>query len=267
MSAALAEDSLAPWSEWNAEEYLSEYYGEVMADEKFALEFLVESMRQLPKISVALDFGCGPTVHHLFPLVPKVQELHMAEYLSGNREQVSAWLAGASNAHDWRAFSLETLALEGSDLPTDVEAHAREQETRKRITCVLPADAGDLNPLGPERRGFYDLVTTHYCAEGATNDKAVWAQYMSNIASLVKPGGWLLLSACGAADFYQVGDRRFPCAGVTAMDVLGCLAERGFTDIDLRVRQVSDHSDQGYSSVIFAFAKMAASALAAEAAR
>lgn len=252
MATQTAEITYADWSEWEPRGYLTEYYGEVMPDERFAMEFLVESMRKMPPLSVALDFGCGPTVHHIFPLVPKVEEIHLAEYLPGNRAEVEKWLKDEDGAHDWQVFSLETLRLEGNPNPTEAQARQREQETRARITNIWPGDAGEVDPLGTERHNFYPLVTSHYCAEGATNDKETWRFYMCNIASLVKPGGTLILSACGAANFYCVGDRYFPCAGVNGQDMLACLSDLGFTDIDLWIRQVPDHSEQGYGSVIFA---------------
>lgn len=245
------EVTYAPWSEWSPKEYLSEYYAEVMSDERFALEFLVESMRLLPPVSAALDFGSGPTVHHLFALVPKAEEIHTAEYLPGNRTEIESWVKGHASAHDWSAFACETLRIEGMTNPLPAAVEAREAETRRRLKFVMAADAGDTDPLGVEKRGNYSLVTTHYCAEGATNDKETWRLYMRNIASLVRPGGTLILSACGAADFYCVGNRRFPCAGVTAQDVISSLTSNGFHHLDLRVRSVPDHSAQGYSYVIF----------------
>ena len=54
-----------------------------------------------------------------------------------------------------------------------------------------------------------------------------------------------------------MGQRLFPCASVNAHDILDCLQVNEFTDIDLRVRSVPDHSEQGYSSVIFACATKA----------
>jgi hypothetical protein len=247
----------AAWSEWKPGSYLQEYYASVMPDERYAMEFLVEATRHLPEIPVALDFGCGPTVHHLFPLVPKVAEFHLAEYLESNRSEVERWLSCKSD-HDWLPFAIETLKLEdGAGSASGIEesvARSREQMVRERVTAVTHGDAGDVNPLGEEKRDFYPLVTSHYCAEGATNDKATWRRYMTNIASLVASGGTLILSACGAANFYCVGEHRFPCAGVSAQDVLAALQEDGFGDIDLRIRLVPDHSEQGYGSVIFASA-------------
>jgi SAM-dependent methyltransferase len=245
----------APWNEWQARDYLVEYYAEIMPDEQYALAFLQESLERLPEVEVALDYGCGPTVHHAVALVPKAKEIHLAEYLPGNLAEIQKWLDLSQDAHNWETFTRHILQLEGVANPSDTDVEQREQESRRRITKLSISDAGDDDPLGTDMRGFYPLVTTHYCAEGATNEKKTWARYMRNIASLVKPGGTLILSACGAADYYMVGERLFPCAGVNAQDVLSCLQSNRFAEIDLRVRCVPDHSEQGYSSVIFACAK------------
>jgi hypothetical protein len=243
-----------PWNDWRAEDYLSEYYCEVMADERFALAFLQESLERLPEVDVALDYGCGPTVHHSVALVEKAKEIHLADYLDDNLNAIRSWIGCRSNAHDWTTFTRYILELQGNEDPS-VEAIARAEDmTRQKITNLWQSDAGDTDPLGSQMREFYPLVTTHYCAEGATNDHETWALYMRNICSLVKPGGALIVSACGAADFYTVADKTFPCAGVSGLDVLTSLQQNGFRDIDLRVRSVPDHSDQGYSSVIFACA-------------
>lgn len=254
MSVKESSPNYSSWSEWKAEDYLSEYYAEVMPDEQFALAFLCESVARLPEVSVALDYGCGPTLHHAFCLIPKAKEIHLAEYLDNNLAAVKSWIDEEESSHDWGVFTRHILELESGCQPSDDDVKTRENEARKRITKCSQSDAGVVDPLGPEMREHYPLVTTHYCAEGATNDKTTWNLFMCNIASLVKPGGTLILSACGAADYYTVGDRVFPCAGVNAHDVLSCLQQNGFMDIDLRVRNVPDHSTQGYSSVIFACA-------------
>ncbi len=242
------------WSDWEPKEYLSEYYATVMPDERYAMEFLVESLRGVPEADCALDFGAGPTVHHAFPLVTKAKEVHLAEFLPGNRDEIESWLRHDPDSHNWLSFAQETLKVEGNPHPTVIEALERERATRECVTRVVAADAGETDPLGPSMRGYYPLVTSHYCAEGATNDKATWRRYMRNIAGLVRAEGTLILSACGAADYYCIGERRFPCAGVNGHDLLDSLAENGFGDVTLRIRQVPDHSEQGYGSVLFACA-------------
>jgi hypothetical protein len=253
MSDAASCVEYTPWDEWRGSDYLNEYYTEVMPDEQFALAFLCESLARLPEVPLAIDYGCGPTVHHAVALVPKAREIYLTDYLQDNLDETQKWLGHDESAHDWTVFTKHILHLEGAE-PSPEEIAARESEARRRITTVLQSDAGDADPLGPQMCGRFPLVTTHYCAEGATNSKVMWGIYMRNITSLVAPGGTLIVSACGAADFYTVGDRVFPCAGVNAHDMLTCLDANGFTDVDLRVRHVPDHSSQGYSSVIFASA-------------
>lgn len=241
------------YSDWKPQKYLTEYYEQVLPDARFTLEFLVESLRELPPVSVALDFGCGPIMPYILPLVPKVQEIHMAEYLSSNRAEVEKWLLGRDDAHDWQEFTLEVLRLEGVD-PNVAAANTREQAARNCITHVLPGDATEADPLGSAKHEFYPLVTTHYCAESVSSSKEKWRVYMRNIMSLIKPGGVLILSACGGGTFYRVGDCLFPGAGLNEQDVLASLKDNNFTNINLQVRQVPDSSEQGFSKIIFAYA-------------
>src|SRR5262249_27474212 len=237
---------------WRPGEYLREYYRDVEAGERFLLEFLVEGMREGPPAPGALGFGCGPTGHRPFPLVPPVGGFHLAEYLPANRGAVAGWVAERPEAHDWSPFARETLHLEGEPAPCETRVRAREQATRARIRRILPADAGEADPLGPARRGFYPLVTTHYCADSATGDRETWRRYMRNIAGLVRPGGQFIVSALGDSRAYRVGSHWFPGAAVSADDLRAVFEETGFGEIDLRVRAVSDRVEQGYGSVIFA---------------
>lgn len=240
------------YSNWEPKDYLAEYYAEVMPDARFTLEFVVESLQKMPPLSVALDFGCGPIVPYILPLVPKVQEIHMAEYLSSNRAELQKWLLDRDDAHNWREFTLETLRLEGNSAPTEAEVNTREQKARACVTRVLPGDVTQSDPLGSAMRKFYPLVTAHYCAEVVGTSKEKWRVYMQNIMSLVQPGGVLIVSACGAGSYYRVGDRYFPSTKLNIQDVLACLCDNNFIDIDLRIRQIPDNSEQGFSNVIFA---------------
>jgi NNMT/PNMT/TEMT family len=252
LSATSPAASYSGFEEWNAKDYLREYYSEVMPDERFALEFLVESMRSLDRVPLALDIGSGPCVHHAFPLVPKTQEVHLADFVPGNRDEIASWLERSAEAHDWTPFAAETLRLESGKRPTPAQVRARQAKARERIREVLPVDIRAADPLGPSGRRHYRLVTAHYCAEAISIDKAVFRSNVHNIASLVAPGGTLILSACGAADHYKVGDRRFPCSMATPEDVLAAFQGEGFAALDLRVRLTPAHTAQGYSSVIFA---------------
>lgn len=237
---------------WNPKQYLAEYYSNIMSDEQFCLEFLTESLRRVPSVPLALDFGSGPIVSHILPLAGKAQEIHASEYVESNRKELQNWLSGQPNIHNWRPFTLEILRLEGKSNPTVADAEKREQEIRQRVTQVLPGDVRDANPLGIEKQGFYALVTAHYCAEGIDPDKQKWRVYMSNIMSMVKPGGTLITSACGSGTYYKVADTYFPSTNLEPQDVLNCFWENGFVDVDIRVRQLPEYAEQGFFYTIFA---------------
>jgi hypothetical protein len=241
----------ADFRDWSAADYLAEYYSTVMEDERHTIEFLVDALRRLPEVPLAIDVGAGPCVHHAFPLAIRAKEIHCADFVAGNRAEIERWIQNRDEAHDWRAFAAVTLELEGI-APTDEAVRMREMETRRRLAPALFADVRSADPLGPAYRGSYPLVTSHYCVEAISTDKDVFRSNMKNVASLVAPGGTLIVSACGAADFYRVGERNFPCSGVTGEDVLRSMLAIGFRDVDLRVRTTPSHTSQGYSSVIFA---------------
>jgi hypothetical protein len=241
------------YTSWNPRNYLTEYYSDIMSDEKFCLEFLIESLRRVPSVSVALDFGSGPIVSHLLPLAAKAREIHTSEYLESNRNEIQKWLSNQSDAYDWRLFTREILRLEGNTNPSETDIQMREQQARQRITQVLPGDVREANPLGVEKRGFYPLVTAHYCAEGISPNLQQWRANMSNIMSMVKPGGALITSACGSGTFYRVADCYFPSTKLEPQDVLNCFWDNGFVDVDLRVRQLPEYSDQGFFYTIFCY--------------
>ncbi|PSB04536.1 guanitoxin biosynthesis pre-guanitoxin forming N-methyltransferase GntF [Merismopedia glauca] len=247
-----SEVSYSDYSAWNPKEYLEEYYANVMSDEAFCLGFLVESLRRIQGVSVALDFGSGPIVSHLLPLVAKAQEIHTSEYIESNRLEIQKWLSADADAYNWRAFTLEILRLEGLSSPTELDAQTREKELQQRVTQVLPGDVREANPLGIDKQGYYPLVTAHYCAEGISQNKEEWQTYMGNIMSMVQPGGMLITSACGSGTFYRVGDSYFPSTKLEPQDVLNCFWENGFIDLDLRIRQLPEYSEQGFFYTIFA---------------
>ncbi|RYX85740.1 hypothetical protein EON83_05220 [bacterium] len=245
-------EKYSDWSEWNPKDYIAEYYSEVIPDCRFAMEWLLESLADVPPVDCALEFGTGPIPVFTFPLSLRAKEIHLADYLQVNVDELSKWANNAPDAQDWLHFSQEMLHLQGHPLAPEAQARAIEKATRARITNITLGDAKQTNPLGADKRGSYDLVTTHCCAESATSNKDEWRVFISNIFSLVAPGGTLIQTVVEGATYYRVGNRAFPAAGITRHDVIDCLVDNGFTDIDLRVRNTPGNSEQGFSSCVFA---------------
>jgi NNMT/PNMT/TEMT family len=248
----MTEINFANYSDWNPREYLNEYYSDIMADEKLCLEFLVDSLRKLPSVDVALDFGAGPVISHILPLVVKAKEIHVSEHIESNRTELKKWLADDVEAFNWRKSTFEVLRLENCSTPSEFQAQQRETQARQQVSYVLPGDVRSSDPLGVSKRGGYPIVAAHYCAEGISQSKAEWSVYMKNIMSMVQPGGVLITSACGSGSFYRVGDLYFPSTKLEPQDVLDCFLSNEFMDVDIRVRQLKGFSEKGFFCTIFA---------------
>lgn len=240
---------------WVPGDYLREYYSrEVSPDERHAIRYFVEEQRgRVP--GPTLCFGSGPTLHHVFSAAPHTSALYLADYLPQNLDEIDKWLRRAPGAHDWRPFVQYTLLCELGREPTEAEVGARSELTRDRIAGLLPADAGLEDPLGRSFRGAFATVLSPFCADSATGDRGVWERYSRNIASLVAPGGRLLVSALRRCRQYRVGARHFPSANIDEADLQTVLlADFPESAVRVEVREVGEHADQGYSSILLACA-------------
>ena len=148
--------------------------------------------------------------------------------------------------HDWQPFVRYTLQCEGLALPTPADVAKREADTRRKTCRLLQADLRDLQPVCTR----YATVISAYCADSATTDLAEWSEYMHRIASMVRPGGTLLLAALRQSNGYRVGGKIFPSANVSEHDVLKALKPFFLSEnVTVRVCQLSD-SSKGYSSIM-----------------
>lgn len=242
----------ADYTVWDPKQYLQEYYSGIMPDEQYCLEFLTESLKRIESVPVALDFGSGPIISHILPLVTKAQEIHVSEYVESNLVELKKWFSADKEAYDWSNFTHKILQLERQQTPTSLDIQQREAEVRQKVTLVTPGDVREVHPLGKAKQNFYPLVTAHYCAEGISLNKKEWRTYMSNIMGMVKPGGTLITSACGSGTHYRVGEICFPSTELNPQDILSCFLDNGFVNLDIRVRDLPEYSEQGFFYTIFA---------------
>jgi len=129
---------VSSFADWSAEAYLTDYYSRIEPEELCTLRFLVEQFRKLPRNCLALEFGIGPTLHHVLPLSPYASEIHVADLLPSNLEAVRKWQERECGAHDWAEFTRRVLIYEGNLLPTESDVHAREELTRSRAVFARP---------------------------------------------------------------------------------------------------------------------------------
>jgi hypothetical protein len=241
--------------DWRPESYLAEYYSRVERDEARVLGYLVRVAGRLSPGQQVLVFGVGPTLHHLFPLVPIAGRIDICDLLPANLAAVERWLRSEPGAHDWQPFLRHTLACEGRP-QTGAAVALRAQQTRACVGALLIADLRDPEPL-PDRVGAYDLVVSAFCADSATGDLATWASYIQRIASLVRPGGTLVLACLRQSRGYRVGGRLFPSPNLDQGDlrrVLGPLTAR----LSIETFQVPEQQAHGYGGIMLAMGERSA---------
>lgn len=242
------------WKQWNPRQYLADFYDSVDADEIETIAFLTDIAQRIPKDSVVLEFGSGPTLHHIFPFAPIVSEIHMADLIESNLSEIQTWISNDPEAHHWDPFIKYALSCEGHDT-SETSIATRAAETRAKITKLMTADAKQQDPLGPDARATYPVVMSCYCADSATDNHRDFEAYLSNVISLIEPGGLFILACLRNAMHYKVGPLSFPSANVNEHVVQGILENHCVPDsISISVRELPSHIDQGYTSILLSYA-------------
>lgn len=245
----------ATWKKWNPKIYLNDFYLKVEPDEIATISFLSKVAKKIKPKQKILEFGSGPTLHHVFPFISQSLEFHVADYLKSNLKEISNWVDNKSDAHNWDDFIAYTLKCEGVKNPTSKDIGLRKSEARRKVTKYIQADARKTNPLGKAARESYPVVISCYCADSATHNHHDFKAYIKNITSLVEPGGIFVLACLRKARYYKVGSLSFPSANVDEHLVRKIL-EVDFTpkSIKIEVKKLPSHKDQGYTGVILAYA-------------
>lgn len=245
-------------ADWQPRAYLAEYYRSVEPDEQRTIAYFVDAMRRVAPGQKVLVFGVGPTLHHVFLAAEKASEIHLAEYLPENRQEIGRWLSRDPDAHDWRPFVRCTLECEGIDAPTEQQIDRREELVRAKVTQVLPADLR-LSCALANGGNRYDIVISAYCADSVTSDRAEWRTFMQRILALVGQGGLFMTAALRRSNGYLVGGKLFPSACIDERDISAFLEQHCENDgIAVDVAPVDPTGAKGYSSIILAHGRCCA---------
>ena len=252
--------AVADYSQWQARDYFDTYYSEVvLPDEQVVLAYQVEKLRRIEhKFGRALEYGCGPTLHRAIAAARYTFRIDMADWLPDNLSQVRAWVNATSANADWNRFTQYILGCEGESSDTR-RIERREEQTRRVIRNYHLSDARWTHPLGPDARGFYDLLISGFCLDAISSDKGIWRGCMRNVLSMLHEGGLLILHALYRCKAYRVGERMFPGADVSEEDLYESLVDNGFerSGIDVQVEPCPENAPYGYAGILVASGRKA----------
>lgn len=236
--------------------YLEEFYSTAgMASDEVAIAefvrgFLVSRGKKFAKM---LDFGSGPTIHHVALFAPHVERVYIADFLKSNLKEINDWIE--KRGHDWTPYIRDILAREGK--ASDAAIAGRMRMLRSKIKGLHHCNALNAAPFGDAVEAPFPLVTSFYCLECIGHEKARWKLAMRNMTSLVAPGGWVVMSALRDTDKYIVGGQEFPATRINEHDMRKTLVACGFVPetINIQVHPCVEWEAEGFSSVIVCSAR------------
>ncbi|MBN2439698.1 MAG: methyltransferase domain-containing protein, partial [Spirochaetales bacterium] len=224
----------------------------------FIISFITRMQKKLSlKNQLVLEFGGGPALYAAASIVSFARELHFSDYLPANLQEVSKWLTreeGSFNWDDYIGFALEMEGLPGD--PSHIKI--REEEMRQKIKHLVICNGLDKEPI-ENSAGKYDFVSALYCTDIIASSVPEWYQVIRNIATLVKPGGRLMLGLTrGMSEkifYYEASDKSFPCIDLTDDQIREGYEKGGFDLSTLYMEIQKASSKREYHNLLMTIAQ------------
>ncbi|XP_064620546.1 indolethylamine N-methyltransferase-like [Lineus longissimus] len=209
--------------------YLNNYY--VLENNPYLYRFL-QMMHQLvaagsiPDGGRLLDVGSGPCIHSVISTGSRCSEIVCSDFVEQNRDEILRWVNGAIDAHNWEPVFQYVCKLEGkSD-----EWKTRQSHIRQAIKHVVPCDVHQDNPLAPLVFEPFDVITSSLCLEAACLDEPSYRKAVKRLASLLKPGGLLIIGGVHGQSFYSVAKETFSSLPTSKQMIESVFADAGLGD-------------------------------------
>ncbi|HYF62253.1 MAG TPA: guanitoxin biosynthesis pre-guanitoxin forming N-methyltransferase GntF [Herpetosiphonaceae bacterium] len=247
------------WESFHPREYLEMWYARTTPEISATLGFLRYAYLQATPGARVLDFCCGPTIYQHLAAAPLVAEIHCADYLQRNLDEIRRWRDGGPDAFDWTPLIHEALWQEGLRHPAAEDIARRADIVRSRLTALEWCDIRQPDPLGRPLGRAYDVVSNCYGADVVAATVEEWEDCVANCCSLLKPGGMLIMTLIKDAEWWPSGDQIMPALRLNELHVMNALTKIGFvpSSITTSTHTVDDASQVGYSDVIFVTATLA----------
>jgi SAM-dependent methyltransferase len=239
---------------FDPKEYLRDMFNAPDDEDRFSIFFMARVLNSLPDNLLIHEFGGGPTLYSVAALARKAREIHFSDVVDASLQEVNAWLDSKPEAHDWNPYIALALEAEGTTV-TETAIAGRATLMRNVLSHLMHCDAQRNPPIELENIQ-YDLVTAHHCTDVAATNFREWQQVLQNVTTILRPGGWLMLSVTTGARTYQVGEVIFECVNLNKEDIQKGLLAAGYRKNSL-VLESYDTVEQPreYSGIIMALAR------------
>lgn len=138
--------------------------------------------------------------------------------------------------------------LEGQ--PGDKAVQQREDELRKQITSVVPADISRSSPL-PSHVGTFDILSCNLCLSSVSNTVKEFEANITKLSQVLKVGGYLILLEALERTWAWAGDQKFFLLYLTSKDVHRSVENAGFVVVESRRKPIPESAGDAYSDCKF----------------
>ncbi|KAM9296646.1 nicotinamide N-methyltransferase-like [Gastrophryne carolinensis] len=191
----------------------------------------------LVKGKTLIEIGTGPSIYSLLSACEAFEDIIVSDFTDCNLEAFKDWLLERPGAFDWSRIVKIVCHLEG-DRTTWKEKEAR---LRKSIKQVLKCDVLKSPPIeGAVPQA--DCILSSLCLESACKDHKDYVAALHHMISLLKPGGYLVLTGVIGGSYYNVGGVRFSCCTLTEPFIREALAGAGFTIVKVELSAKTEES-------------------------
>ena len=246
---ALAE-AASVFFEFPARAYLEKYYNEVGVENSAFLRSITSYLADQPSTDRVIEVAGGPSLFSMFAIAAVRQrpfrQVTFTDVGWRNLGEVEAWLRDDPRQFDYDPL-VEWLNVEVGADPAGLV------ETMRRSPWEL-INFDWRNEVPVEWLHAYDVVSSHFFAESATDDEAELLSMLQKVGRLGRPGAVVLLSFMCRSTGYRIAHQEFPAFNVDEQNVWDYLERAGVNFADGVLRTVPTEvpsSHPGYDGMLF----------------
>lgn len=175
-----------------------------------------------------LELGVGPILLPAIFASRRFKRIYLSDYADVNIKAIRMWIDKHPDAYNWLPFCDYVAKKEKSGLT----APELELRVRNAVRDVFFCDINNENPLAPQPPRQFDCVIAAGVLECGSANHEAYKRNVRNIASLVKPGGYILADGDLNENFYYVNDQKFFILNLDAAFIRAAFEEAGFEELE-----------------------------------
>jgi NNMT/PNMT/TEMT family len=246
-----AADTSSVFFEFPARAYLEKYYNEVGIENSAFLRAITDYLGERDvNTDRVIEVAGGPSLFSTFAIAATrgrpFRQVTFTDIGWRNLGEVDSWLRD-----DPRQFDYEPL-LDWLQAEVNADPATLVESLRRTPFDLINLDWRNEVPVGWLHA--YDVVSSHFFAESATDDEQELLSLLNKVGRLGRPGAVFLLSFMCRSTGYRIAHQEFPAFDVDEHNVWSYLERAGvnLTDRVLKTVPTEDPASYpGYDGMLF----------------